>query len=116
MAKRKDPHNPDDPEDPQQEDGDPDQRRPEHRPEGREHQVHQEILKRRLRGGPQPTPQDYARALEQWKNLPGSIVRPPTDNPPPPETPPSPDEKPSEPGGQRGAGPAQPNTDEQDKE
>ena len=53
--------------------------RPKHRPHGREHQVHQEILDRRLRGGPKPTAQRYAHALEQWKNLPGSIVRPPTD-------------------------------------
>ena len=62
---------------------DPDQERPRHRPEGREHQVHKEILERRMRGGPDPTPDDYRRALEQWNRLPGSKVRPPTDIAPP---------------------------------
>jgi hypothetical protein len=53
--------------------------RPKNKPEGRDHQVHKEILERRMRGGPEPTPDAYKRALEQWKSLPGSIVRPPTD-------------------------------------
>jgi hypothetical protein len=61
--------------------------RPRHKPEGREHQVHQEILERRTRGGPEPTPEAYALALEQWRNLPGSVVRPPTDVTPPLEAP-----------------------------
>jgi len=66
--------------------------RPRHKPEGREHEVHKEILARRLRGGPEPTPEAYARALEQWKDLPGSVVRPPTDvTLPPPEEPSRPD-------------------------
>jgi hypothetical protein len=56
-----------------------DDKRPRHDPQGREHQVHQEILERRWRGGPAPTPEDAQRALEQWKSLPGSVVRPPTD-------------------------------------
>jgi hypothetical protein len=63
----------------------PDQERPRHKPEGREHQVHKEILERRMRGGPEPTPDAYRRALEQWKKLPGSKVRPPTDVCPPAE-------------------------------
>ncbi len=67
------------PEGPGQEPGGGDDKRPRHRPQGREHQVHKEILDRRWRGGPVPTPQDYQRAREQWKELPGSIVRPPTD-------------------------------------
>jgi hypothetical protein len=84
MAEKKYPK---DPKDPKHKPKEPHQERPEHKPEGREHQVHEEILKRRMRGGPEPTPGDYARALEQWKNLPGSIVRPPTDviSPPPEE-------------------------------
>jgi len=47
--------------------------------EGEEHEVHQEILERRMRGGPKPTRESYERALEQWKKIPGSVVRPPTD-------------------------------------
>lgn len=86
--KRPPPKGPDTPK--QEPGGDP--KRPRHRPEGREHEVHQEILDRRWRGGPAPTPEDQQRALEQWKSLPGSIVRPPTDIKPPvdqqPESPP----------------------------
>jgi hypothetical protein len=68
-------------------DPDGDAKRPRHRPQGREHQVHKEILERRWRGGPMPTPEDYQRAREEWKNLPGSIVRPPTDIAVPPADP-----------------------------
>jgi len=74
--------------------GDPDREKPEHRPEGREHQVHQEILERRMRGGPEPTPEAYRRALEQWKKLPGSKVRPPTDIVTPPGEEPGTSEEP----------------------
>lgn len=76
MSKRKTPKNPKDPgypKYPQKYD------KPKHKPEGREHEVHKEILARRMRGGPEPTPEAYARALEQWQQLPGSVVRPPTD-------------------------------------
>ena len=81
-----------------------DGKRPKHRPEGREHQVHQDILDRRWEGGRgKPTPEDYQRALEQWKNLPGSVVRPPTDiTETPPEKPgatPKENEEPSKEGG-----------------
>jgi hypothetical protein len=72
MTDRKNPKTPKNPEE-------PDREPPKHKPEGREHQVHKEILERRMRGGKEPTSDDYRRALEQWKNLPGSIVRPPTD-------------------------------------
>src|SRR5215208_1642515 len=70
--------------------------------EGREHEVHQEILARRMRGGREPTLEAYARALEQWKNLPGSVVRPPTDVSPPPA------EEPSEPTDQGSPNPPKP--------
>ena len=40
---------------------------------------HLEIERRRFRGGLPPTPELYARAREQWKRLPGSLVRPPMD-------------------------------------
>ena len=83
MADKKYPKKPEDkpnqnPDQPNQETPRPDKR-------GREHQVHQEILERRMRGGKSPEPTDYRRALEQWKELPGSIVRPPTDITAPPE-------------------------------
>jgi hypothetical protein len=100
---------PKDPKDPKQVPKEPDQERPKHKPEGRDHQVHKEILERRMRGGPEPTPEAYARALEQWKNLPGSIVRPPTDVTPPPA------EEPSEPSDQGGSSASKPNADEQDR-
>jgi len=91
------------PEGPRQEPDGGDDNRPRHRPQGREHQVHREILERRWRGGPAPTPEDYQRAREQWKNLPGSIVRPPTDvGPPPPDAPRAP--PPATPDGEDGGG------------
>lgn len=52
---------------------------PRHKSDGREHRVHQEILERRMRGGPELTPEAYERALDEWKNLQGSVMRPPTD-------------------------------------
>jgi hypothetical protein len=69
MAKKKYPDEPsqDDPE------------RPTHRPHGREHEVHKEILARRMRGGAEPTAEKYAKALKEWQQLPGSVVRPPSD-------------------------------------
>jgi hypothetical protein len=83
MSKRKNPKDPKDsgePKHPQKPNEPyPDRERPKHKPEGREHEVHKEILARRMRGGPEPTPEAYARALEQWQQLPGSVVRPPTD-------------------------------------
>jgi hypothetical protein len=93
MPKQKNPKDPKDPGDPKhsQEPNEPypDRERPQHRPEGREHQVHKEILERRWRGGPDPTSDTSRRALEQWKNLPGWVVRPPTDITAPPAEEPS---------------------------
>jgi hypothetical protein len=91
-----------------QEPNEPNSDRPQPNSEGREHQVHKEILERRMRGGAEPTLDAYARALEQWKDLPGSIVRPPTD-----VTPPS-VEEPSEPSDQGGSSPSKPEVDDQD--
>jgi hypothetical protein len=93
------------PKDPEQAHEKSDRERPKHKPEGREHQVHKEILERRMRGGPEPTPDAYKRALEQWQNLPGSIVRPPTD-----VTPLSAEEQ-SEPDDQGGSSSAKPDAD-----
>jgi hypothetical protein len=58
---------------------DDDKERPRRRRMGREHAVHQQIVERRLSGGAPATPEAYAKALEQWQQLPGSVVRPPTD-------------------------------------
>lgn len=57
---------------------------------GREHQVHEEINARRLGGGAEPNAEAFQRAFEQWQQLPGSIVRPPSDikAPEPPTAPP----------------------------
>ena len=51
--------------------------------EGEERKVHEEIIDRRIRGGAALSKDDiteaYDRALKQWQELPGSIIRPPTD-------------------------------------
>ena len=58
-----------------------------------EHQVHKDILMRRMVGGLDATPDAYARGLAQWKELPGSIIRPATDvNAPPDDEPTKPDD------------------------
>jgi hypothetical protein len=59
-----------------------DKDRPRRRRMGREHAVHQQIIERRLGGGAPATPEAYARGLEEWNQLPGSVVRPPTDEKP----------------------------------
>lgn len=52
---------------------------PRRRRMGREHAVHQQIVERRLGGGAPATPEAYAKGLEEWHKLPGSVVRPPSD-------------------------------------
>ena len=51
--------------------------------EGEERKVHEEIIDRRIRGGAdiskEAITEAYDRALKQWQELPGSVVRPPTD-------------------------------------
>lgn len=83
MAKT--PRTPPPPSDPEQPEGERPRRR------GREHEVHDEINKRRLGGGAEPDAEAFQRALDQWQQLPGSIVRPPSDvkapEPPPPADP-----------------------------
>jgi len=65
-----------------------------------------------MRGGPEPTPEAYTHALEQWKKLPGSIVRPPTDiSFPPPDT-----EGHCEPADEEGSNSSKPEADDQNKE
>jgi hypothetical protein len=59
-----------------------DNEQPRRRRMGREHAVHQEIIERRLGGGAPATPEAYAKALEEWRQLPGSVVRPATDEKP----------------------------------
>ena len=90
MAKPKEPR----PKEPKEHD-----ERPRVRRAGRERAVHEEIVARRLEGGAPPTPEAYARALEQWQQLPGSVVRPPTDVTPaqqPPKAPPDPGPSPDD--------------------
>jgi hypothetical protein len=55
---------------------------PQRRRMGREHAVHRQIIERRLGGGAPATPEAYAKGLEEWNKLPGSIVRPATDEKP----------------------------------
>jgi hypothetical protein len=94
MANKKNPKDPKGSRNPKRPSKPKEPERPKHAPAGREHQVHKEILDRRMRGGPEPTHEDYTRALEQWKNLPGSIVRPPTDvTQPAKEEPPEPEDQ-----------------------
>jgi hypothetical protein len=59
---------------------------------GTERTVYLEFLARRWQGSIPPTPQAYARALGQWRQLPGSILTAATDlgmipksSPPPPD-------------------------------
>lgn len=59
-----------------------DKARPRRRRMGRDHEVHQQIVDRRIAGGGPATPEAYARGLEEWHQLPGSVVRPPTDEKP----------------------------------
>jgi hypothetical protein len=47
-----------------------------------ERKLHEEIIARRM-GEERPSVDAYSRALEQWKKLPGSVIRPPTDVHPP---------------------------------
>ena len=47
-----------------------------------ERKLHEEIIARRM-GEEPPSVDAYSRALEQWKKLPGSVIRPPTDVHPP---------------------------------
>jgi hypothetical protein len=46
---------------------------------GREQAVYREFLARRWQGSEPPTPQSYALALKQLRQLPGSVVTTPTD-------------------------------------
>src|SRR5437867_13233987 len=50
---------------------------------GNERKVHEDIIQRRITGGVtlsmEAVREAYARALEQWKKLPGSVIKPSTD-------------------------------------
>ena len=39
--------------------------------------IHREYVERRLGGGAEPTPEEYARALAEWHKLPGAVSAPP---------------------------------------
>jgi hypothetical protein len=66
--------------------------RPRKDKEGRERIVHIEIADHRFAGGPTPSAQAYARAVEQWSRLSGAVIRVPVqdlvsepDSPMPPD-------------------------------
>lgn len=48
--------------------------------EGRERVVHVEIADRRFAGGPTPSAQAYARAVDQWGRLSGAVIRVPVQD------------------------------------
>lgn len=48
-------------------------------PRGRDHRVHVQIILERWRGSVPPTAERYARALAQWRQLPGAIATTTTD-------------------------------------
>jgi hypothetical protein len=52
---------------------------PRARRDGKDRQVILDITARRMAGGVPATPQAYAKALEQWRKLPGAVMSPPTD-------------------------------------
>lgn len=60
-----------------------DHKRPRRKRDGRDRAVIVEIVKQRLEGGAPPTPEAYAKGLEQWQNLPGAITRSPATVKPP---------------------------------
>jgi hypothetical protein len=41
--------------------------------------IHREYVERRLGGGAPATQEAYARAVEQWHQLPGAVRKPPTE-------------------------------------
>jgi hypothetical protein len=41
--------------------------------------IHREYVERRVGGGTEPTKEAYARALEQWRQLPGAVSTPPAE-------------------------------------
>jgi len=62
-----------------EEGGDDPRRRREHREEGGDDPLrHARILQHRWEGSPPPTAERYARALQQWRALPGAVVSPGT--------------------------------------
>jgi hypothetical protein len=63
------------------------QRRPrrEREDSGDDPKRHATIIERRWQGSPPPTAERYAKALQQWRKLPGAVSRPATDVTPPDE-------------------------------
>jgi hypothetical protein len=48
--------------------------------DGRERVVHIEIAARRFAGGTPPSPEAYARAVKQWRQLDGALAYVPVDD------------------------------------
>ena len=55
--------------------------------------IHADYVRRRLEGGEPPTPDAYARAARQWRQLPGATAAAPTDLGNLPEPPPAPGDR-----------------------
>jgi hypothetical protein len=67
---------------------------------GLEQVSYRHILARRWKGSTPPTPQSYARAIKQWRQLPGAVVTTPADlGTLPPSKPPEHHRHPHAPGG-----------------
>lgn len=47
--------------------------------DGRDRIVQLKLIERWMTGSAPATPEAYSRALQQWHQLPGSLIRPPTD-------------------------------------
>ena len=41
--------------------------------------IHRDYVERRVSGGAEPTPEAYARAIQQWHQLPGAVSAPTTE-------------------------------------
>jgi hypothetical protein len=56
-----------------------DRERPRRHRDGRDRAMQLKLIERWMAGSAPATPEAYARALEQWHQLSGSVVRPATD-------------------------------------
>ena len=74
-------------------------------PDGDPVRIHREYVERRLGGGAEPTPEEYARALAEWHKLPGAVSAPPGEVSSAETAAPDDEEREPEPGdGEKGSG------------
>lgn len=79
MARRERPRGPHGPREPGKHDHDGDHEPERSEPEGRDYAVIAELRGARWQGTAPPTAQAFARALSQWRRLPGAIATTATD-------------------------------------